>query len=252
MFTPVPVKRAYENIVDRIEQTILDGHFQIGDQLPSERELAEEFAVSRVVIREAVRNLEARGVVEVRHGSGTYVKALPGTIIEQSLTLLLRLEEASLLDLYVVRQALELVSAPRAAQYATAEEIDQLSRCLSDLRELAKDAGHSDNAYLAFIEKDADFHCLIAQASHNLPLATILQSILPLMNSGRLEIMKQTNGRDEATKRRPLGNRHEPGQIVEELSAIYTAIVNRDPKAAEHFIYLHLQRAIAGYQDLKR
>ena len=252
MFKPVPVKRAYENIVTRIEQTILDGHFQVGAQLPSERELAEEFAVSRVVIREAVRNLEARGVVEVRHGSGTYVKALPGTMIEQSLTLLLRLEEASLLDLYVVRQALELVSAPRAAQYATTEEIEQLRQCLSDLQELATYAGDSDEAYLAFIEKDTAFHCLVAEASHNLPLATILQSILPLMNSGRLEIMKQANGANGTSNRRPLGNRHEPGQIVDELNGVFTAIVNRDPKAAEHFIYLHLQRAIAGYQHLKR
>ena len=249
MFKPIPVKRAYENIVLRIERAITEGQLQIDDQLPSERELAEEFGVSRVVIREAIRNLEARRVVEVRHGSGTYIKAVPDPTIEQSLTLMLKLEEASLLDLYVVRQALELVSAPRAAQYATPEEVQTLRQCLEDLLSLSKDASDSEEAYLAFIDKDTDFHHLMAEASHNLPLVTLLEAVLPLMNLGRLEIIRQANVSDKEGWK-TLHSRHQPEQITEELTNIFNAIASHDPKAAEHFIYLHLQHAIAGFHDL--
>src|SRR5688572_20217020 len=118
IFQSVAPERAYQVIVSQIERQITNGNLHEGDQLPGERELAEQFGVSRVVIREAMRNLQARNLVEVRHGSGTFISGKPGDTLTQSLTLLLKLEESSLLDLYVVRQALELVAAPRAAQYA--------------------------------------------------------------------------------------------------------------------------------------
>lgn len=250
MFEPIDAKRAYESIVSRIERTILDGHFQLGDQLPSERDLASEFGVSRVVIREAIRNLEARGIVKVRHGSGTYVKAKPGPAISKSLTLLLKLEEASLLDLYVVRQALELVSAPRAAQFATSEDIEALRRCLGEISDLAERGIDTEEKYLALIEKDTEFHLLMAEASHNLPLATLLDAILPLMNSTRRVILGRVTESGERGYV-SLYVRHRPEQIAEELRHLLNAIIDRDPSAAEHFIYQHLQNARAGFRDLQ-
>jgi len=245
VYQPVTTTRAYENIAAQIEQTITSGQLRVGDQLPGERELAEQFEVSRVVIREAMRNLEARGIVEVRHGSGTYVRSIPSPAVTQSLTLLLELEEASLLDLYVVRQALELVAAPKAAQYATPEEIAALRNCLEEMAPLVKQGIHSEDSFRAFSTKDEEFHRLIAKASHNMPLATLLNAILPLVMSGRLEIINRTGGFQRFIARSGRENAHE------EHANIVNAIANRDPKAAEHFVYQHLQRSMATYRDLE-
>lgn len=244
-YQPVTTTRAYESITTQIEQTISSGQLQVGEQLPGERELAEQFGVSRVVIREAMRNLEARAIVEVRHGSGTYVKSIPSPALAQSLTLLLELEEASLLDLYVVRQALELVAAPMAAQHATPEEIATLRKCLEEMATLVEQGIHSEEGFCAFSTKDEELHRLVAQASHNMPLVTLLDAILPLVMSGRREIINRTGGFQRFIARSGRENAHE------EHTDIVNAIANRDPKAAEHFVYHHLQRSMTTYRDLE-
>ena len=245
MFEPIAITRAYENIVAQVEAAIIEGNLAVGDQLPGERELAEQFEVSRVVIREATRNLEARGIVEVRRGSGTYVKSIPSPALTRSLTLLLKLEEASLLELYVVRQALELVSASAAAQHATSEEIAALRTCLEEMSRLLEQEISSEDDFRVFSDKDTEFHLLIAQASHNLPLETLLSAILPLVMSGRAEIISRTGGFQQFIVR------SEPQNAYEEQTHIVNAIANRDPKAAEHFTYLHLQRSVATFRDLE-
>ena len=103
VFEQIAPTRAYEDIVQQIEQAVSDGVFEVGDQLPGERELAIQFGVSRVVVREAMRTLEATGVVEVRRGSGTFITRVPSRFLTQSLTPLVELEGASLLELYEVR-----------------------------------------------------------------------------------------------------------------------------------------------------
>src|SRR5579862_362904 len=105
---PVEKTRSYEQIVTQIEEMIREGHFQIGDRMPSERALAEQFQVSRVVVRESIRHLEARKIVEVLQGSGTYVRRIPTQTLAQNVTFLLELEKSSFVDLMVVRQALEV------------------------------------------------------------------------------------------------------------------------------------------------
>ena len=87
VFQPIAPPRAYEEIVEQIERAISDGVVRVGDRLPGEREMAVQFGVSRVVVREALRTLEARGLVEVRRGSGTFVLRLPSRFLSQSLTL---------------------------------------------------------------------------------------------------------------------------------------------------------------------
>ena len=98
--TPITRTRSYEQLTEQIEALIRSDQLRPGDKMPSERQLATQFEVSRVVVREATRNLEARGIIEVRQGSGAYVKAAPPRTMAQSLTLLLQLEKASVLDLW--------------------------------------------------------------------------------------------------------------------------------------------------------
>ena len=236
MYQRIDSQRAYEKIVEQIEQSIRDGQLLVGSQLPGERELAEQFGVSRVVVREATRYLESRGVVEVRHGSGTYVRGL-----SQSLTLSLQLQEASLVELYVVRQALELVSAPRAGQYATAEQIAALRKCLEDMTVMIERGIHTDDDYWDFSVKDQEFHLLIAEASNNHPLLNLLQAMLPLFTSGRAQILRRTGGLGQFITPERLNLVHE------EHANIGTAISNRDMKAAEQFMLWHLQRSMAAW-----
>ena len=245
MFEPQKPTRAYENIVDQIEHDITAGRLQVGDQLPAERELAEQFQVSRVVIREASRHLEALGIVEVRQGSGTYVRSVPTPMLAHSLTLMLKLEEASLLDLYVVRQALELVAAPRAAQYVTPEEMTALRECTEEMAVLIRQGIRSEDDFQALTAKDEQFHHMIAEASHNAPLSTLLSAILPLVMRGRLQIVNRTGGFQRFLERSAREN------VSDEHTNIVDAIANRDPRAAEHFVYLHLQRSMATYRDLE-
>lgn len=245
IFQPIAPARAYQAIVSQIEQMIANGTLNDGDQLPGERDLAEQFGVSRVVIRESIRNLQARGMVEVRHGSGTFIRGKAGDILTQSLTLLLKLEEASLLDLYVVRQALEVVAAPRAAQYATAEDISGLRQSLDDMAEIIKKGIDVEEHFHELTRCDIDLHGRVAEASHNIPLATLLHAILPMIMSGRIEIINRTGGFKRFIAR------SSPQIVIEEHANIVSAIVNRDPTAAEHFIYKHLQRSMVTYRDLE-
>ena len=201
--------------------------------------------MSRVVIREAVRYLQARGIVDVKHGSGTYIKNRPSDTLSESLILLLKLEETSLIDLYVVRQALELVAAPRAAQYATEAHITKLRNCLDEMSDLITKGIQGEEQFQAFTNCDIKHHLLIADASANLPLATLLSAILPLIMKGRLEIINRTGGIQRFFLRSSLV------LALQEHTNIVHAISNRDTKAAELFMSQHLQRALATYRDLE-
>jgi len=244
MYQPISPARAYEGVVDRIERMISGKQINVGDQLPGERDMAEKFGVSRLVIREAIRTLEARGVIDVRHGSGTFVKGMPGDTLTRSLTLLLELEETSLLDFYVVRQALEIVAAPRAALYATEQQIISLRNCLTEMEATIDQGIHVEEHFQRFTQHDIELHSLVAQSSNNLPLSTLLSVILPLIMSGRLEIINRTGGFKKFIAR------SRPETILEEHTNIVNSIVNRDPGAAEHFVYKHLQRSLTAYRDL--
>jgi DNA-binding FadR family transcriptional regulator len=221
---------------------------RIGDQLPAERELAEQFDVSRVVIREAMRNLEARGVIEVRHGRGAFVRSrpdqAPGQGISRSLTLFLRLEESSLIDLYVVRQALEVTAAPLAAQHAAPEQIAGMARCLDEMQAITVAGVQGVDDLRASSAKDFEFHGLIAAASGNLPLATLLDPVLVLINTARLQLVDNAAGLERLLGR--LGSL----RLNEEHGSILTAITNRDAAAAQYFMYQHLQQSIVTYRDL--
>ena len=119
MLQPIGRTRSYEQIVTQIEDMIQEGHFRIGERMPSERALAHQFQVSRVVVREGLRHLEARRIIEVLQGSGTYVRRVPPQTLAQNVTFLLELEKSSFVDLMVVRQTLEVTAARLAATQAT-------------------------------------------------------------------------------------------------------------------------------------
>jgi len=247
MFEPITITRSFQHIVAQIEKLITTGQLRIGDKLAGERELAEKFHVSRVVVREAIRDLQARGIVEVRQGSGTYVQVLPTKALARSLTLLLNLEKPALIDLFVARRALELASASLAAQNATPEQVSALQSCIADMSLIANKGLHIEEYFYAYGYKDLQFHTLIAEASHNTIVHSLLSAVLPLFMEGRFEVVKRLGSFDAFLNRSTLRE----SQIHKEHIDIAEAIIRRDVEAAEETMRFHLNRAIAVYGNLK-
>src|SRR5439155_10446564 len=162
--------RLSDKVADLLLETIVVRQLQPGERLPSERELGEQFGVSRTVIREAVRALAAKGVIEVRTGSGLRVAAVDSATVSESMSLFLR--GSSTLDypkVHEVRAVLEVEVAGLAAERATEDDIAKL-RAICERMEAAADV---EEAAL----QDVEFHRVIAAATHNDLYLLLLDSI---------------------------------------------------------------------------
>src|SRR5262245_28566351 len=115
--------RLSDKVADMMLETILSRRLQVGDRLPSERELGEQFGVSRTVVREAVRALVAKGVIEVRSGSGLRVAAVDAAAVSESMSLFLRGGSLDFEKVHEVRTLLEVHIAGIAAERATTEDV---------------------------------------------------------------------------------------------------------------------------------
>src|SRR3989475_11381405 len=131
MFGVVRTPRVYEHIVAQIERAIYDGRLAHGDKLPPERQLVREFGASRVAVREALRALEHRGLVEVRQGSagGYFIRELDAMPVVRDLSTLFRLGRVSLPPLAEARALLEPESARPAPPRVTDHQLKMLGAC---------------------------------------------------------------------------------------------------------------------------
>jgi GntR family transcriptional regulator, transcriptional repressor for pyruvate dehydrogenase complex len=167
-----PIKRQKNlssQVADQLQQLIVEGQIKPGERLPTERELGQTFQVSRTVIREAIRAMEARGLVESKTGSGTYVRAINGEDVSNSLGMYISTHQGqvfSLESLMEVRRVLEIQMAALAAQRASEQDIRSLEATLDHMCQSRGEAS-------AFSRWDLNFHLQLAQASGN-PLFGIL------------------------------------------------------------------------------
>ena len=157
-----------QQVVDRVRALIADGTYPIGERLPPEGPLGEAFGVGRSTVREAMRVLASRGVVDVRHGEGTFVA--PGALREP---LEERLGRAGLRDLYEARLVLELPLAELAATRRTARDVAAMRKALK-ARAIAAKNGDVDG----YGDADFDFHLAVARASKNTALFDIYASFV--------------------------------------------------------------------------
>lgn len=174
--------RLYELIVEQIEASILNGTLKPGDQLPPERELAERFAVSRTAVREAIKTLREKGLVEAYPGRGTFITNQTVQTMRDSFARIARMALAEGFEhLIEVREILEPEIAARAA--ARLRETD-----LTAMRDAAAamDAALEDPE--AFIEADLDFHLALAEASGNPLFLTLIDSLVVLLREQRSRI----------------------------------------------------------------
>lgn len=207
MFEPIHDNRALsEKIISQISDALVRGELKPGDRLPPERELAEQFGVSRTVIRDAVKTLAGRGILHVRHGAGIFVATSEENMIGRlgALSDILPVQGTGLQDLFEVRKVLEVEGAEWAARSRNAYHLERLRGILDDAYQ------HSDDPEV-LSEKDAQFHVAIAEASQNLVLVRVMLTLLDLLAQSRRESLS-IPGRAKLSLRD-----HE--RIVEEIEA---------------------------------
>ena len=156
--------RLSEQVVAELEHTILEEYREPGTRLPKESELADRFHVSRIVIREAMKILEERGVVQVRAGRGTMTVAPTPERVKASLLRLFRDQPIPTLSemerMMELREVLEETVAGLAAVRATPEDLQRISAALDDM-------ANPDRSVEQTIEADLRFHVAVAEAAHN-------------------------------------------------------------------------------------
>jgi DNA-binding FadR family transcriptional regulator len=203
--------RAVDTALQGLRSIIADGTLGPGDRLPSEGELCERLGVSRGSLREAIRMLSALGVLDTRHGSGSYVGELKAADVIQSLSLtvgLLPLE--AVLELYELRRALEAHTATMAAARVDDETIVELSTVLDELENTTDDDEQS--------RLDHAFHMRIAELGGNEAFAALLAVLRSRSRSYRIF---STVDAGEIKRLSDAGHR-----------AILRALETRDPAAA--------------------
>jgi DNA-binding FadR family transcriptional regulator len=202
-FEPVRTVRAYERIVEQVEEAIESGALCPGERLPSERDLMGQFSVSRSTVREALRVLQARGLVRSRPGDphGAEVQPFSPAALHKSMTTLARVDELSLGELVQFRMVLDASANLLAARLRTDEQLAEMDAAIAGMRAAA------EVGYDAFSAADIAFHDAVARASRNklIQICTdVVRSIVLGLVSGKIAaaadrqaLMRQSIGHHE-------------------------------------------------------
>jgi len=209
--------RLYQQVAATIEREIADGRYQPGQRLASERDLAEQFGVSRPTLRRAVIALEMRGLLESRQGSGVYVRKVVAVTPTPPREL-----DIGAFDQAEARRLFEGEVAALAATLITDEELAYLESLVA---EMTNEKATKEQSELA----DRQFHATIARATRNAAIVRVVENTWDLRYKSPLCMQMLERARD--VRRRPLKDEHQ--DIIESLRT-------RDPKAARTAMQSHL------------
>lgn len=212
------IKRLYETVTDSLSGDILTGAYDIGDRLPSERDLAASFNVSRQTIREAMIALEVDGLIEVIKGSGNYVKSLRR---KDGIAAPVDVGPFELLE---ARARVEGEAAAMAALHITDDQIQTLEKLLTEME--------AENARDVVMSEDADrrFHLTIAQATQNSAMVHMVEELWRARGRSLQSVKFLERTRAEGVKPR-----------IDEHAAIVEALRIGDTDAARNAMRAHLR-----------
>lgn len=220
MYKVVQSSRLYQQIVRQIEDSILNGDLKAGEQLPAERELAQQFGVSRTAVREALKTLSEKGLVEAYPGRGTFVTNETSRSMRNSLGRIIRTGSSEgAVQLVEVREILEPGIAALAAQRADEDGRTAMREAIT-VMDAALDAE-------GFIEGDLDFHLALAEAAGNPLILTLIDSIVGLLREQRMRTYYIEDG--------PKRGQYHHKRILE-------AIERSDPQGARDAMCAHLRQ----------
>ena len=224
VYRAIKASRLYEQIVQQVEESILSGQLKPGDQLPAERDLAQRFGVSRTAVREAVKALREKGLVEAYSGRGTFVTNGTSQAIRQSLDLMVRInQQDGATHLAELRHMLE----PEIAAVAATRIEEQLLGTMRDAVAAMDRSLHDPDAY---VEADLDFHLALAEAAGNPLILSLLDSIVGLLREQRSRVFNVDGG-------------PERGQFHHKK--ILAAVEGKDSAAARQAMKEHLDQVVA-------
>jgi GntR family transcriptional repressor for pyruvate dehydrogenase complex len=212
---PSPDKRLYQELARKLIADIKSGLYGIGGRLPAERELATEYNVSRPTVREAIIALEVQGLIEVRVGSGAYVRRKPDGKNEQGF-------DISAFELTEARLLFEGEAAALAATQITDKELDELDSLVRRIERENRDEGGNEQA-------DHDFHLLIARATRNKAVMNTIEGMWRVRVTSPECALLLEKARTAQVK-----------PVVAEHTAIVKALRSRDPAKARAAMRAHL------------
>ena len=221
--------RLAELVTKQLKESIFSGQYRPGQRIPSEHELVKAFGVSRVIIREAIRDLERSGLIEVRRGpkGGAIVQPMRHNAVTSVLRDVLNMGRAKVSDIMAVRLDIEPIVAGLAAEHATEQDLDRLSNHL-----LAAPDAPGDE----YVSWNVEFHRLVAKACHN-PMYIILVNILMDFTEDMIFSLKPAD------------------RVVHDAHwhpAIFERILERDGEGARRIFREHLQEIVPALKDLEK
>lgn len=177
--------RLFEKILEDIKAMIINSHLSCGDRLPSERELAERFGVSRVPVREALKVLEYIGILDGSQGSGLYIRNVDMSDLYKKLNFAFITTTKTITELMEVRISLEADAAYFAALRRSPEDLFSMQQSLLEMRRLKRLASQQEEDVEELRRQSNCFHMAIIQASKNSVLQTVYASLLDLLHLSR-------------------------------------------------------------------
>jgi len=224
MLKAIRKTRIHEEVYSQIHELIRAGRFKAGDQLPSERELAESFKVSRTSVREALRALESQGLIVSRTGMGNFVADLPVESLVGPLARLLIDEKKALADVFEMRKLIEPHIAALAAERASKSDIARLKKIVA--KQIAAVARGETG-----VEADAELHFFIGRATRNQALQKLVSGLMELLSRSREESL-QTGARRSSS--------------IDAHRRIIAAIEKRDKVATPSQMLRHIEEVEAS------
>jgi len=214
IFSQIASVKSADEVAHQIEALVLEGVLRVGDQLPSERELANITGVSRPTVREGIKALEARGILESRHGGGTFVSDVIGTVFSPQIISILPAHKKATRDYLEFRREFEGSCAAFASTRATSLDRELFSSLMERMEQTVDDPAMEGQV-------DVEFHSLITEMAHNLVMLHTMRSCYRLLSAGIFENRERLYS--------IAGSRT---KLLQQHRAIYDAIMAQQPDVA--------------------
>ena len=235
-FQRVEQEKLAQSVVRQIELLILRGILRPGERLPAERDLSERLGVSRPSLREAVADLQQRGLLTSRAGAGIFVADVLGSAFSDALVHLFATHEEAVFDYIAFRRDMEGLAAERAARLASDTDLQVIDAILRKMEQIDTRRAPEDEAQL-----DAGFHMAIIEASHNVVMLHMMRSMFQLLREGvfynRQVMFKQRTTREA---------------LLDQHRAINHALQARDPQAARAAVEAHMSYVETALRNQQR
>ena len=235
-FRKVQSEKLSAAVVRQVELLILRGVLRPGERLPGERELAERLGVSRPSLRDALSELQERGLLASRPGSGVYVAEVLGSVFSDGLARLFATHDEAVFDYVAFRRDLEGIAAERAALHGSDTDLRVIETVFAKMEAAHAKRDPADEARL-----DADFHLAIIEASHNVVMLHLMRAMFDLLRAG-VFYNRQAMFRQRTTRE----------TLLDQHRAINAGLQTRDPARARAAVEAHLDYVAETLAELRR